>query len=45
MLGIEPLALTLLPTGTINKFEEVFGRPIRKINASRQDEIEILRLR
>ena len=45
MLGIEPLALTLLPTGTINKFEEVFGRPIRTINASRQDEIEILRLR
>ena len=45
MLGIEPLSVTLLPAGTIKKFEETFGRPIRKINASRQDEIEILRLK
>jgi len=44
MLGIEPLSVTLLPAGTIQRFEETFGRPIRKINASRQDEIEILRL-
>ena len=45
MLGIEPLSVTLLPAGTIKKFEETFGRPIRKINASHQDEIEILRLK
>lgn len=45
MLGIEPLSVTLLPAGTIKKFEELFHRPIRKINASRQDEIELLRLK
>ena len=45
MLVIEPLSVTLLPAGTMQKFEETFGRPIRKINASHQDEIEILRLK
>ena len=45
MLGIEPLSVTLLPAGTIRRFEEIFNRPIRKINASRHDEIEILRLK
>lgn len=45
MLGIEPLSVTLLPAGTIKKFETNFGRSIRKINPSHQDEIEILRLK
>ncbi len=45
MLGIEPLSVTLLPRGTIQRFEEKFERKIRKINPSRQDEIELLRLK
>jgi phenylacetate-coenzyme A ligase PaaK-like adenylate-forming protein len=45
MLGIEPLSVTLLPRGTIQRFEEKFNRQIRKINPSRQDEIELLRLK
>ena len=45
MLGIDPLSVTVLPCGTMAEFEKTFGRPIRKINASRQDEIELLRLR
>ena len=45
MLGIEPLSVTLIPRGTIQKFENKFGRRIRKINATRQDEIELLRLK
>ena len=45
MLGIDPLSVTILPCGTMTKFEKIFGRPLRKINASRQDEIELLRLR
>lgn len=45
MLGIDPMTVTVLPRGTMQRFEEVFGRHIRKINPSRQDEIEILRLR
>lgn len=44
MLGIEPLSVTVLPRGTLQTFERNFGRRIRKINPSRQDEIEILRM-
>jgi hypothetical protein len=44
MLGIEPLSVTVLPRGTLARFEQTFGRPIRRINPSRQDEIEILRM-
>ena len=44
MLGIEPLSVTVLPAGTLNRFEQAFGRPIRRINPPRQDEIEILRM-
>lgn len=45
MLGIEPLSVTLIPRGTLLRFEGKFGRKIRKINPSRQDEIELLRLK
>ena len=45
MLGIEPLSVTVLPYGTLRKFEKNFGRRIRKINPTRQDEIEVLKLR
>ena len=44
MLGIEPLSVTVLPRGTLSRFEQTFGRRIRKINPPRQDEIEILRM-
>jgi phenylacetate-coenzyme A ligase PaaK-like adenylate-forming protein len=46
MLGIEPLSVTVLPRGTLARFNQKlpFGRPIRRINPSRQDEIEILRM-
>ena len=44
MLGIEPLSVTVLPAGTLNRFKQAFGRPIRRINPPRQDEIEILRM-
>ena len=44
MLGIEPLSVTVLPAGTLQKFEQNFGRRIRRINPPRQDEIEILRM-
>ena len=43
MLDIEPLSVTILPQGTMKKFEEEFGRKIRKINPSHQDEIEVLK--
>ena len=45
MLGIEPLVVEVIPRGTLQKFETCFGRKIAKINPSRQDEIEVLRLR
>ena len=45
MLGIEPLSVTIIPKGTMQKFASSFGRKIRKINPSHQDEIEILKLR
>ena len=44
MLGIEPLSVTVLPRGTMAKFEHTFGKHIRKINPARQEEIELLRL-
>lgn len=44
MLGIEPLAVRVLPRGTLAAFEEKFGQPIRKINASHMDELTVLRL-
>lgn len=45
MLGIDPLSVDVLPRGTMEKFKKIFGRRIRKINPSRQDEIEVLRLK
>ena len=45
MLGIDPLSVTILPCGTMARYEKIFGQHIRKINPSRQDEIELLRLR
>ncbi len=44
LLGIEPLKVTIIPTGTIKRFTELFGRRPRKINPSHFDMIELLKL-
>ncbi|MGI6094076.1 MAG: GH3 family domain-containing protein [Lachnospiraceae bacterium] len=44
LLGVEPLAVTILPAGTLRRFEERYGYPIRKINPSMQDVIDLKHL-
>ena len=44
LLGIEPLSVTLMPVGTIDKFEESIGHKIRSINPPKQDVIELTKL-
>ncbi|HNX27954.1 MAG TPA: GH3 auxin-responsive promoter family protein [Syntrophomonadaceae bacterium] len=44
LLGIEPLKITIIPTGTIARFSERFGRKPRKMNPSHFDMIELLKL-
>ncbi len=44
LLGIEPLKVTIIPTGTIERFTELFGRRPRKMNPSHFDMIELLKL-
>jgi len=44
MLGIEPLSVQVLPRGTMAAYREVYGESIRKINASRLEELAMLRL-
>jgi len=44
MLGIEPLSVQVLPRGTMAAFQRIHGEPIQKINASRRDELALLRL-
>ena len=44
MLGIDPLSVKVIPRGTLASYEEKFGYPISKINASRHDELTVLRL-
>lgn len=41
LLGVEPLKVTILPAGIINKFEERYGHSIRKINPSMQDVVDL----
>lgn len=41
LLGIEPLKITIIPSGTINRFEEIFARKIWKMNPSKFDITEI----
>ena len=41
MLGIEPLVVTILETGTIELFEQDTGRKVRKINPPHFDVVEI----
>ena len=44
LLGVEPLVVTILPCGTLQRFERVYGKPIRKINPSMQDVIDLKHL-
>ncbi|HWQ75954.1 MAG TPA: GH3 auxin-responsive promoter family protein [Syntrophomonas sp.] len=44
LLGIEPLQVTVIPTGTIDKYTEIFGRRPRRINPSHFDMLELLKI-
>lgn len=44
MLGIEPLSVQVIPKGTMDAYEQRYREPVRKINASRSEEIAILQL-
>lgn len=44
LLGVEPLAVTILPPGMLKRFEQVYGYPIRKINPSMQDVVDLKHL-
>ena len=44
MLGIEPLSVDVLPRGTMEAYKSRYREPVRKINASRSEEIAILQL-
>ncbi len=44
MLGIDPLVITMLPTGTIERYEAESGKKIRKMNPSHYDVAEINRM-
>lgn len=41
LLGVEPLEVTILPVGSLAKFKERYGKPIRKINPTAQDVIDL----
>ncbi|KJS19848.1 MAG: auxin-responsive protein [Clostridiaceae bacterium BRH_c20a] len=44
LLGIDPLKVTIIPTGTISQFYTAFGRRLRKMNPSHFDLIEVLKI-
>lgn len=44
LLGIEPMEVSIIPTGTISCFCETFKRSFRKMNPSIIDVIEILKI-
>ncbi len=44
MLGIEPLQITLLTRGTIESFEKIYKKPLRRVNPPQQDIINLLYL-
>lgn len=41
LLGVEPLVVTILPVGTLKKYEVRYGGTIRKINPSMQDVVDL----
>lgn len=44
LLGIEPLVISIIPAGTLSQFSDTFGRPLRKMNPSHYDIIEVLKI-
>lgn len=44
LLGVDPMQITLLTTGTMARYADKYGRPIRKINPSTQDVVDLLYL-
>ncbi len=44
LLGIDPLVVTIIPTGTISTYNQSFGRVLRKMNPSPYDVIEVLKI-
>jgi hypothetical protein len=44
LLGIDPLAVTIIPKGTIRQYCDTFGRSLRRMNPSPFDVIEVLKI-
>ena len=44
LLGIDPLAVTIIPAGTISTFNQTFGRVLRKMNPSPYDVVDVLKI-
>lgn len=44
LLGIDPLMVSIIPTGTIKQYSDTHGRRLRKINPSHYDVIEVLKI-
>lgn len=41
LLGIEPLEVTILPVGTLRRYEQIYGHPIRRINPPMREVIDL----
>jgi len=44
MLGIEPLKVTIIPSGTLAKYQSTISHPMQKVNPNHFDEIEVMKL-
>lgn len=44
LLGIDPLAVSIIPAGTMSKYIDTFGRNLRRLNPSPYDVIEVLKI-
>jgi hypothetical protein len=44
LLGIDPLVVTIIPTGTLERFKSISGRPFRRMNPSSYDVTEVLKI-
>ncbi len=44
LLGVDPLAVSIIPTGTISTYNQTFGRILRKMNPSPYDVVEVLKI-
>lgn len=44
LLGAEPLVVTILPVGTLKRYQQIYGKPMRKINPSLREVIDLKHL-